>query len=174
MDYFEQKTDYTCAVACMRMILSKYQEEIPSEEELSQLSNTTETAGTHPTEIIRVMENMGYDALLVSDSSLEELRTFVSKGYSCILLAQVDVPHCVVYLRDDNNYLWYNDPYYGESKSIRVSKFCSENQKYPFMRWLVEVESLAKYYSEFDLDLSKFLVGKKQFIAIKPKQLPII
>lgn len=164
--FIKQETDYTCAIACIRMITDS---EL-SENELSTLSKTSEKYGTHPDDIVKTLEYLGYESFIIEgkDNGIDLVRQYHKNGYNIILLISVDVPHCVVFLTENNNHIFYHDPYFGSNKSCSIKNFTSNKRKYPNIRWLVETDSLKKYYPNI-IDPTKFLVGKQQFIATKKR-----
>lgn len=169
MKYFEQETNYTCALACVRMIFSKFGLNI-SEEELVGKLKPSPKYGTNKDDLVDFIKSMGFEAECVEDSNLDEVRVSKEQGYGVILLVSVDVPHCIIYLGDNGNHLKYHDPFFGENRSIIIKKFTSKNAVYPFIRWRTDIDILRKYYSkdELDLDELKKQEGVCQFIKIKP------
>ena len=168
MKYFKQETNYTCALACVRMVISKYGLDI-SEQELVKELKPSPKYGTNKDDLIEFIKHKGFEAESVENSSIDAVRKAKLEGYEIILLVSVDVPHCIVYLEDNGNHLKYHDPYFGDNKSVLVKKFVSKNTDYPSIRWRTDIDTLVKYYFENELNLKELRKqeGVCQFIKIK-------
>jgi len=144
--FFEQETDYTCAIASILNVLSRFGNLEHNESEVASICNTTSDSGTTPKAIMNFLNSKGHATLFLENSSIEEIEKQKELGNEIILLISVDVPHCVVYNSNDGNHIFYDDPYFGENQSVRIKKFISENSNYPFPRWKTDIKSLDKYY----------------------------
>lgn len=165
--YFAQTTDYTCAIACIMMILKELEPDKDYDEmELAKICNTTDDKGTHPDDIISYFKSKGYSASYKQNGTIDDLERFTQDGKYIIMIISVDVPHCIVYRGHNNNHFFFDDPWYGEKQSRVIKKFEKGGQKYPLMRWEVETDSLKKYYPTFDFSKVESYVGKRQYIVI--------
>lgn len=152
MEYFKQETNYTCGVACFRMVLSQFEDTVPEEAELVPELKTNNKIGTHPKDLVAVAIARGYEVLSGQNGTLAELDKLVNDGYVVTMAISVDVPHYVVYAGNNGNHIFFNDPWYGEKTARSVAKFTSENQKYPFHRWWVRSAEFKKYHPEYNFD----------------------
>lgn len=150
--YYKQETNYTCGVACVRMVISAFEDTVPEEWELIPQLETASNAGTHPDMILKVLGNRGYETLTGQDGDLDELNGMIAQGYVVGLAISVDVPHFVIYLGHNNNHAFFHDPWYGERTARELKNFLSPKQRYPFYRWRVVSEEFKKYFPEFNFD----------------------
>ena len=81
--YYPQETDFSCAVACLRMVLAAYGVS-KSEAELRGLCDCT-IFGTTALELIRVARGLGFTATRKYSLTLEDLRDFTVQGYFPII-----------------------------------------------------------------------------------------
>lgn len=171
MKYYKQETDYTCGIACIRMVLSTFGEEFECNDEkiIADKCQSSELYGTKPKQIVNFFNMLSKDigAEIIENATIDDVRRDKADGYEIILKISVDVPHCVVYLGDSNNHIFYHDPFFGANQSKVLKKFLSEKTNYPFPRWRVEIEPLEKYYPNVDFSGVKEYVGKNQYIRIK-------
>lgn len=166
MKYFKQETNYTCACAVFRMILSHFQEDVPSESEIATILKTGPVCGTHPHTIKEVAPLYDLDILEGENGNLEDLDKLIEDGWVVTMLISVDVPHYVIYLGNNGNHASFNDPWYGENVGHLVKKFISPNQRYPFYRWKIHAKEFDKYYPA---DFSSYQ-STKGWIAFKKNQ----
>ncbi|MDD5648979.1 MAG: cysteine peptidase family C39 domain-containing protein [Candidatus Nanoarchaeia archaeon] len=163
MKYFKQEKDYTCGCACVRMAISHFNQNIPSELELEKILKTLSNKGTHPNIIAEYFKNEGYNVVKENNSSLDKVRFYYKEGYVVMLAISVDVPHFTVYNGDNGNHIFFFDPFFGEISKL-ISKFVSDKTIYPFYRWRVVSNEFKKYYSEANFDDEE---SYNYFIAIK-------
>lgn len=165
--YFAQSTDYTCAIACIMMILKELEPENDYDEmEIAKITNTEDDKGTYPEDIIAFFESKGYKGEYRFNGTIHALQDEVEKGNYVMILISVDVPHFVVYRKHNNNHFFFDDPWYGENQSRSIKKFEKGGQRYPLMRWEVETESLRKYHPSIDSSKIDSYIGKGQYIII--------
>ena len=164
MVYFKQETDYTCGVACLRMLFSAFTQEVPSEQDLMIELATNDKIGTHPDKIKEVATKYGYEVKTGENGTMALLDELRYDGYVIMLAISVDVPHWVVYLKNNNNHVFFNDPYFGEMLSRKIREFISPNQNYPHYRWKVKSSEFKKYLPEYNFDEVE---SNKLWIAIK-------
>lgn len=77
--YYPQETDFSCAVACFRMVLAAYGI-IKSETELRVLCDCT-ILGTSALALIQAARELGFTASRKYSLRLEDLRDFTAQGY---------------------------------------------------------------------------------------------
>lgn len=171
MKYFEQKTHYTCAAACFRMMLSQFfpdESFIPSEEQLERMLKIDQYSGTDPKEIIELgFEVFNLYSFYEPIGSLEQIADLASKGFVIMLLVSIDSPHCIIYLKHDHEKIYYHDPMFGENKSFSLELFCSHKQSFPFLRWRIKSEEFKKYWP--DIDFSR-IESSEGFMAFKKSE----
>ncbi len=162
--YFKQETNYTCGVACVRMVISAFEDDVPDECELIPLLDTRPNAGTHPDLIVKVLKDRGYNVLTGQDGNLDELNKLIDFGYVVCLAISVDVPHFAVYLGHNNNHAFFHDPWYGERTAKSLKNFLSPNQRFPFYRWRVVSSEFKKHFPEFNFDDKE---SNRQWLAFR-------
>ena len=94
--YYPQETDFSCAVACLRMVLAAYGVR-KNEAELRELCDCT-IFGTSALELIRAARGLGFTASRKYTLTLEDLRDFTAQGYFPIIYGVIatDVHSLVV------------------------------------------------------------------------------
>lgn len=162
MTYFLQETGHTCGAACLRMALSKFMSDVPTEQALAIALKTNPQVGTHPDAIIKVAKSYGLQVLHGVDGNLDHLDSLILDGYVVMLAISVDVPHFVVYLGSNGSHSFFHDPYFGEKLSREKKKWISDVQKYPFVRWRV----VASEFKSHDFS-GKGLESNKYWMAVK-------
>lgn len=164
MKYFQQETNYTCGVACLRMIISHFSDFTPSEEELISILETNDKIGTHPHKLKEWALANNYSILAGENATLETINSITKEGWVVLLMVSVDVPHWVVYLSNNGNHLFLNDPWYGENQAHTITKFTSENRLYPLMRWKIKNSEFSKYLPEYNFSE---IESNKAYLAFK-------
>lgn len=163
MIYHKQEKDYTCLLACFRTIIDTN----ISEQDLEKIFRSDPSYGTDPKYFVKICrENFNVHARYSEHSSYDMLDSI--SNFEKILLISLDVPHCVVYLRQNNNHITYYDPFYNKEISVLKKKFISPNANYPNPRWKTDLKSLGKYYSQdmFDHNKIQLYEGERQVIYI--------
>lgn len=84
MKYFKQKKEYTCGLACLRMILSDF-DEIFSEEEFFETFSITEL-GLQPGKIGNIAKNLGYKSKISKENNINELEKTLNKSPVIVLI----------------------------------------------------------------------------------------
>lgn len=82
-----QGTEYSCGAAALQAVLSCWGRDI-GEEDLVKLLNTDPKSGTYPEDIIRVAREMGLDAQMRENLTLEEVNASVNAGIPVIVDCQ--------------------------------------------------------------------------------------
>ena len=124
MKYFKQETGYTCACACMRMILSHY--DIESWEiDLEKEMNTDEEYGTTTDDWKNYLDKIGFNYIDGNGSNLSQLEWLIDNGYLVVVTHIVEggVSHCSIYNKHDEKYVYINDPAFGENKKHLIDDF---------------------------------------------------
>lgn len=123
MKYFCQKTDYTCGNACFRMVLNHLGLEDVPEETLVKEMNTSMCHGTHYSSMIDIAKKYNLDYICKENSSLEEIDNLTKDGWCVVIGYTCDIPHLAIYLSNNKNHLFLNDPFFGEDVAHLISKF---------------------------------------------------
>jgi len=125
----KQAKPYTCAVACLRMILAHYGVQV-EEAELETLCQTT-AEGTTAMNLVRAAENLGFHAA-VGEGDLDLLRSAVSTNLPpLVYLHTGSLPdlfdfisiHAVVVTDVGVEFVHVNDPWVGASLQIPLLQF---------------------------------------------------
>lgn len=164
MKYYKQETDKTCAVACFRMMLSHFFEDIPTEKELLKKLKFHKQTGVNSDNIIALAKEFGLMVIAEENGTIERITTLRNEGYVVMLAISVNVPHMVIYLEHLPDYVLLNDPFFGEDIMREKKLFLSDDQKYPFHRWRISDEDVKKYSPDYDSNKDG---SYRLFIAIK-------
>jgi predicted double-glycine peptidase len=120
-----QGTEYSCGAAALQAVLSYWGRDI-GEEDLIELLNTDPESGTYPEDIIRVAREMGLEAEMKENLTLEEINASVNGGIPMIVDCQAwkspaagnltwendwDDGHWMVILGMDGKNVYFEDPY---------------------------------------------------------------
>jgi len=81
-----QSTDYSCGASALQAVLMYWGDEY-MESELMKLLGTT-TDGTHPKSIVKVAKELGYDAEIRENLTLEDLEKSIKNGIPVIVDGQ--------------------------------------------------------------------------------------
>ena len=125
MHYYKQHKNYTCACACFQMILSRLGfDDIPSQDDLEISMNTSlANTGTHYDDIIRIGKEYGLDVMDGIDGTIDHIDQLTKDGWVVALGISLDVPHFVVYLDNNGNHIFMDDPFRGQRSSFQIKKF---------------------------------------------------
>ncbi len=82
-----QGTEYSCGAAALQSVLSYWGRDI-GEEDLIKLLETDPKSGTYPEDIIRVAREVGLDADMKENLTLEEVNSSVNAGIPVIVDCQ--------------------------------------------------------------------------------------
>lgn len=170
MDYYKQEKDYTCGCASVRMAISYFEDDIPTEAELEKVLKTNDRIGTHPNEVIEYFRNRGYEVTHGENGTYEQLTQLIEDGYCIMLKVSVDVPHFTVVEKINDCHIFFYDPYFGKISKDR-KKFFSEKQIFPHYRWKIVASEFKKYAPGYDFTE---LESMKGYIAVKTKNTKII
>ena len=133
MTYYKQEKNYTCGCACFKMILSELKPNIEiSEFELEvQMNTSMDNTGTHYDDLVRIGEEYGLEVLHGVDGNLEYLDKLKADGWVVALGISLDVPHFVIYLNNNGNHIFMDDPFRGPNSNFQIKKFLRNH-------WLID------------------------------------
>jgi predicted double-glycine peptidase len=120
-----QSTEYSCGAAALQAVLSYWGRDV-GEEDLRELLNTDPESGTYPEDILRVAQELGFEAEYRENLTLDEVEASVIQGVPVIVDCQawrspasgnaswsedwVDGHWMVIIGLDDEN-VYFEDPY---------------------------------------------------------------
>ena len=164
MKYYQQEKFYTCGCACFRMMLSHFNIEVPSEEFLEEKLNTAiENTGTHYNDLINTGREYGLEVIEGEKASIQQIDQLTKDGWVVILGISLDVPHFVIYLDNNGNHIFFNDPFRGERSSFQIKKFLRNN-------WTINRDKYKLVELEYpDLKFDAEMNRDKYFMAFKKK-----
>lgn len=118
-----QSTEYSCGASALQAVLMYWGDEY-SEKDLMDMLHTTEY-GTHPEDIVRVGKELGYEAELKENLTLEDLEKSIKEGVPVIVTGQAwregedlnkpwkdvwESGHYMVVIGMDDNTVYIEDP----------------------------------------------------------------
>jgi predicted double-glycine peptidase len=120
-----QSTEYSCGASALQAVLSYWGKDL-DEDELMRVLHTTPETGTYPEDIARVARELGFEAEVKENLTLNEVEKSTEKGNPVIVLGQAWISreesekavtddwedgHYVVILAVDKEYVYFEDPY---------------------------------------------------------------
>ena len=123
--YYEQKTDYTCGPACLKMVFEHLGQKT-TKRELAAFMNTTSEAGTHTDEMPRAARAHGLSAFTKKGASVEDIKDFIRRGIPVIVdyvEPEAEDRHFAVAIGFDDETLVLNDPWHGEGFRLQIGEF---------------------------------------------------
>jgi predicted double-glycine peptidase len=120
-----QTTEYSCGACALQSVLGYWGREV-DEAEMMQRLGTTPEEGTYPEEIVRVARELGFEAELRENLTVDEVEQATRAGHPVIVLGQAwrsrghsDAAaedqwadgHYFVVLAVDRDYVYFEDPY---------------------------------------------------------------
>lgn len=120
-----QSTEYSCGAASLQSVLAYYGRDI-NEENLRELLDTTPESGTYPDDIVRVAEELGFNASVKENLTIEDLEASLKEGVPVIVDGQAwrsisesneswssdwDNGHWMVVIGMDRKNVYFEDPY---------------------------------------------------------------
>jgi predicted double-glycine peptidase len=190
-----QSTEYSCGASALQAVLSYWGKDL-DEEELMKLLHTTPETGTYPEDIVKVAQELGFDAEVRDNLALDDVEKSTQKGYPVIILGQAwksrqeaekawsddwEDGHYVVILKVDKDYVYFEDPYVRLGKGFMprqafeehwhniAGKTPSDKSKQMHVGIFIKGEKPAKPQSLKQIDTSKLDLEK-----IPPLQLIVI
>lgn len=162
MKYFKQLKEYTCGVACFRMVLSAQGLPDVEDDTLEVLMDTTYESGTHYDAMVAAADKFGMDCLSGQNATLESVDKLTQEGWTVVLAYSVDVPHYALYTKHTDSHVILCDPHFGE-------KIAFEKAKFERHTWAVEVSRYQAAIADLRLELDKSLDTKCWFVAYMKK-----
>jgi predicted double-glycine peptidase len=120
-----QTTEYSCGACALQSVLGYWGHEV-DEAEMMQRLGTTPEEGTYPEEIVRVARELGFEAELRENLTVDEVEQATRAGHPVVVLGQAwrsrghsDAAaedqwadgHYFVVLAVDRDYVYFEDPY---------------------------------------------------------------
>lgn len=122
MNYFKQKTNFTCGPACARMMLDSLGYTF-NEFELRKIMKTNKYTGTHPKGWINLSKMVCIG--IHYNTQIQTIKDLIYCDYKlCAAITRKnEPPHYVVVNNLINNNFIINDPFYGENLTINFNEF---------------------------------------------------
>lgn len=146
IEFVKQKYDWDCGVATTQMILKYYNIKI-SYEKLIQKLNANKDKGTEPNNIIKILNHYKLKTYYNDNNKLNDLKIFQNKNALCIIsyyFYDYKVDHYAILKQIKNNFVYLNDPWYGDNHKININKFnyiWKFDKKYrPQNKWICIVQ----------------------------------
>lgn len=120
-----QSTEYSCGASALQAVLSYWGKDL-GEKELMEILHTTPETGTYPEDIVRAARELGFEAEVKENLTIEDLEESTSKGIPVIALGQAWISqdaakkaleedwedgHYIVILAVDKDYVYIEDPF---------------------------------------------------------------
>jgi uncharacterized protein len=120
-----QSTEYSCGASALQAVLSYWGKDL-DEKELMELLHTTPETGTYPEDIVKTARELGFEAEVKENLTIEDLENSTKKGIPVITLGQAWISreeskkalaenwedgHYVVILAVDKDYVYFEDPF---------------------------------------------------------------
>jgi ABC-type bacteriocin/lantibiotic exporter with double-glycine peptidase domain len=144
LQYFEQKKDYDCGAAALKMVLAAYGHRVPLFKLLRQL-RTTEKNGTTRRGMARVARLYGLRVEAHCDSSLAELRRLVRERGTAVveyILPDFEGAHYAVVSGFSAGRILLHDPTKGRYYKLAEKEFVKRwygRHRTAHKRWLLNV-----------------------------------
>lgn len=110
--YFPQETEYTCAPACIRIVLSKYGIFL-TEKEIEIETRSTSESGTDDGEILKFFTSRHFDTTLHERWEFSDIKKFLEDGYDIIInyfISEEQEWHYAIVKNIDDQYIYLIDP----------------------------------------------------------------
>jgi len=136
-----QSTEYSCGASALQAVLSYWGKDV-DENELMELLHTTPETGTYPEDIVRTAKELGFEADVKENLTLDDLEKSTQKGNPVIVLGQAwrsrdesanavaedwEDGHYIVILAVDKEYVYFEDPYLRMGKGFGPRKTFEEH-----------------------------------------------
>ena len=162
MKFYKQHRYYTCGCACVRTALSKFYDDVPTEDDMVVQLNTNDQIGTHYDDLIAIADKYDLKTMYGQHGSIDQVDKLTKDGWVVVMGISLDVPHFVIYVQNNGNHLWYYDPFHDDMVARLIKKF-SRSQ------WLVDHTRYKMAALEYGVDITPDLDTKQWFIAYKKK-----
>ena len=162
MHYYKQHKNYTCGCACFQMVLSRLGIDVPSQDDLELAMNTSlANTGTHYDDMVRIGKDYGLDVIDGVDGTIDHIDQLTKDGWVVVLGISLDVPHFVIYLDNNGNHLFMDDPFRGQRSNFQINKFLRNH-------WDINDKKYASLKHDFpDLVFDPNMNRHKYWIAFK-------
>ena len=123
--YHKQETNYTCGAAAMRMALENCGVK-RTENQIVKLLSTNKVRGTWIRSFPPVAERFKLCHVSMRNSSIEEIKHYIKLGYAvivCYFYPPEKVDHYSVVKMIDDKYIYFWDPFFGESHRYTLTYF---------------------------------------------------
>ncbi len=123
--YHKQETKYTCGAAAFRMALAHCGIE-KSEMQAVKLLGTNKVRGTWHRNFPAAAEKFRLCHASMRNASLDDLKEFQKKWFAviiCYFYPPQKVDHYSVLKRIDRNFIYFYDPFFGESHKYSLNYF---------------------------------------------------
>ncbi len=136
-----QSTEYSCGASALQAVLSYWGKDL-DEEELMKLLHTTPETGTYPEDIVRVAHELGFEAEVKENLTINDVEKSTKKGNPVIVLGQAwrsreesgkavaddwEDGHYVVILAVDKEYVYFEDPFVRMGKGFAPRQMFEEH-----------------------------------------------
>lgn len=126
IQYYHQETDYTCAPACIRMIVSKYSIVVSEKEIEKEVKCTSELGTDDDQEIVRFFTSRHFDAALHEKWEFSDIKKFLEDEHDIIInyfIPETQEWHYAIVKNIDNEYIHLIDPEYWPDKQYPLPSF---------------------------------------------------
>ena len=142
--YFEQKKDYTCGPAVMRMVAAFFGTHYTLEQ-LYEIASPDPDAGTRNKDMIKVAKKLGFSVYSKNKASIKDIKKFLNKDLPVIVnfiepRGKEEGHHSLIVGITDREII-FNDPAYGQGFSMGIAEFLSRWRSgfEPYQRWMMVV-----------------------------------
>jgi len=140
--YFEQKKDYTCGPAVLRMVAAFFGASY-TPEQLYVITNPNPNTGTSNSDMKKALKKLGLNTLSKNKADIKDIKRFIEKGLPVIVnfiepRGKQEGHYSLVIGMTDTEII-FNDPGYGENFRMGIPEFLSRwrSEFEPFQRWLL-------------------------------------
>jgi predicted double-glycine peptidase len=169
-----QSTEYSCGASALQSVLSYWGKDL-DEEELMKLLHTTPESGTYPEDLVKVARELGFEADVKENLTIDDVAESTKMGNPVIILGQAwrsreeseksvahdwEDGHYVVILAVDKEYVYFEDPY------VRMGKGFTPRQT--FEEHWHNIGGKTSTDTSKQMHLGVFIRGKK---PVKPQSL---
>jgi predicted double-glycine peptidase len=166
MQYFKQEKDYTCGVACFRMVMSAQGLPDVDEDTLETIMGTTWDSGTSYDKMVAAGKKFGLSCVHGQGVTLDFVDKLSKSGWTVVLAYSLDVPHYSVYTKLDSGQVFLCDPHLGEKVTFPIHKF-------ERALWAVELSRYKCAIADFDLKFDLGDESKCWYVAYKKSEIEI-
>lgn len=158
--FYKQDTDYTCGPVALQMVLS-FLGYFKSEKYLSKKVNVSHDTGTKHEAMIETARKEGFYCYVNKDSSLDEIKNFLSDGLPVIahfVEPQAGEEHYAVVIGLEAEKVILNDPWNGKNFKMAKKEFLSrwhgEQGNHQYDKWILVISTndfgLGRQYLPFN------------------------